>query len=90
MSLYGISNIRSSNSLSLINSKNGIYNKLSLVVGNDVRDICSVFALKSEIAGITGLAPSTLNTIEKLADVLGDSTDFLLCKYSVKLKNKHR
>ena len=62
--------------LSLTNSRDITCNTINLVINNDVKNILDIFALKDTITSITGLPPETLNTLEKLADALGDRPDF--------------
>ena len=79
------------NGLSLTGTHDAIFNHLSLIFENDVKDIFSIFALKGDITNITGLPPDTLNTLQKLADALGDRPDFFLLYYkSIGIKSKHR
>ena len=42
-------------SLSLTNTRNGTFNSLSLVYDNNVKNVLDLFALKDDIANITGL-----------------------------------
>ena len=41
-----------------------------------ILNILDLFAFKNEINNITGLPPSTLNTLQKLAEALGGNPDF--------------
>ena len=57
--------------LSLNNSKDIVANSLSIIKGNKTIDVLET------IEAVQGLAPETLNSLEKLANALnGDSTFF--------------
>jgi hypothetical protein len=51
-------------------------NNIFLNYLNDISNILDVFALKNELTSIVGLPPSTLDTIQKLAEALGNNPDF--------------
>ena len=61
------------NGLSLTNTRDIKCNTIYLNYDNDIKNILEIFAIKSEISG---LPPSTLNTIEKLATALNNNPDF--------------
>ena len=62
--------------LSLTNSVDIVCNSLKLIQNNDLVDVFNLFLLKSEGANIVGLAPSTLNTLQEIANAIGDDADF--------------
>ena len=62
--------------LSLTNSVDIVCNSLKLIQNNDLVDVFNLFLLKSEGANIVGLAPSTLNTLQEVANAIGDDADF--------------
>ena len=43
---------------------------------NDIKNILEIFSFTSDISDITGLPPSTLNTLQELATALGNNPDF--------------
>ena len=51
-------------------------NNIFLNYLNDIKNVLDVFALKNELSSIIGLPPQTLDTIEKLAEALGNNPDF--------------
>ena len=67
-----------SNKLSLTNSVDIVCNSLKLIQNKDLIDIFSLFLLKSEGADIVGISPENLNTIQELANALGNDPYFLL------------
>ena len=62
--------------LSLTNSVDIVCNSLKLIQNNDLVDVFNLFLLKSEGANIVGLAPSTLNTLQEVANAIGDDANF--------------
>ena len=64
--------------LSLTNSRDIKANNIYLNFDNDIQNILQIFALKNELTDIIGLPPATLDTIQKLADALGNNPDFLI------------
>ena len=62
--------------LSLTNTRDGVFNRLALVYNNDIIDIFNIFALRGDITSITGLPPSTLNTLQELAAAINNDPDF--------------
>ena len=62
--------------LSLTNSVDIVCNSLKLIQNNDLIDIFSLFLLKSEGANIVGIPPATLNTLQEIANAIGDDADF--------------
>ena len=62
--------------LSLTNSVDIVCNSLKLIRNNELIDILSLFLLKSEGANIVGLSPSTLNTLQEVANAIGDDANF--------------
>ena len=68
------------NGLSLTNTRDIKCNSIYLNSDNDIKNILEIFASKNDINTISGLPPSTLNTLQKLAEALGNNPDFfLLC-----------
>ena len=57
--------------LSLNNSKDIVANSVSVLKGNQTID------LLVSLDSVTGLAPATLNSLEKLAKALNDDAGFL-------------
>ena len=66
----------SHNGLSLTNTRDVMANNIYLNYNSDIINILEIFAFKSDISNITGLAPVTLNTLQKLAEALGNNPDF--------------
>ena len=56
--------------LSLNNSKDIVANSISIIKGNRTVDVLET------IDAVTGLAPSTLNSLEKLAKAMNDDPAF--------------
>ena len=56
--------------VSLTNSVDIIANSVSLIKNNEIVDVAESFG------NITGLAPSTLNSLEKLATALNNDANF--------------
>ena len=67
--------------LSLTNSVDIVCNSLKLIQNNDLVDVFNLFLLKSEGANIVGLAPSTLNTLQEVANAIGDDANFFNTKW---------
>jgi hypothetical protein len=65
-----------SNNLSLTNTRDIKANNIYLNYLNDIKNILQIFALNNELTDINGLPPSTLDTIQKLAEALGNNPDF--------------
>ena len=63
----------SNNGLSLTNTRDVKANNIYLNYNNDISNILEIFAFKNDINNITGLPPSTLNTLQKLAEALGNN-----------------
>ena len=51
-------------------------NNIYLNYLNDIKNILEIFALKNDLTEIIGLPPATLDTIQKLAEALGNRPDF--------------
>ena len=51
--------------LSLTNSRDIKCNNVDLNYNNDIENILNIFAFKSDISDITGLAPETLNSLQE-------------------------
>ena len=66
------------NGLSLTNSRDIKCNSIYLNYLNDIKNILEIFALKNDLTDIIGLPPATLDTIQKLAEALGNNPDFLI------------
>ena len=64
------------NNLSLTNSREIKANNIYLNYLNDIKNILEIFALKNEISAVIGLPPATLDTLQKLAQALGNNPDF--------------
>ena len=64
------------NGLSLTNSREIKANNIYLNYDNDIKNILQIFALKNELTDVIGLPPETLDTLQKLADALGNNPDF--------------
>ena len=62
--------------LSLTNSRDIKCNTIYLYYDNDIKNILEIFASKNDINTISGLPPSTLNTLQKLAEALGNNPEF--------------
>ena len=56
--------------VSLSNSKDIVANSISVVRGNRIIDVITT------IDDVTGLAPETLNSLEKLANALNNDSNF--------------
>ena len=65
-----------SNNLSLTNTRDIKANNIYLNYLNDIKNILDVFALKNEISAVIGLPPATLDTLQKLAEALGNNPIF--------------
>jgi len=64
------------NGLSLTNTRDIKCNSIYLNYDSDIKNILEIFAIKTEITNITGIPPSTLNSIEKVATALNNNPDF--------------
>ena len=64
------------NNLSLTNTRDIKANNIYLNYLNDIKNILEIFALKNEISAVIGLPPATLDTLQKLAQALGNNPDF--------------
>ena len=62
--------------LSLTNIHDGIFNNLSLVYNNNIINIFDLFAFKKDLIDITGLAPTTLNTLQEIASAINNDPIF--------------
>ena len=65
-----------SNNLSLTGTRDIKANNIYLNYLNDIKNILEIFALKDDLTDIIGLPPATLDTIQKLAEALGNNPDF--------------
>ena len=63
--------------LNLNNSKNIIADSVFLIQGDDLININDLFLTKDEGSDIVGLAPETLNTLQKIAESIGNDSDFI-------------
>ena len=64
-------------------------NNIFLNYLNDIKNVLEIFALKNELTDIIGLPPATLDTIQKLAEALGNNPDFFnYVEQQLALKNK--
>ena len=62
--------------LSLTNTRNVTANNIYVNYDGNIINILDLLAFKNEITNITGLPPSTLNTLQKLAESLNNNPDF--------------
>jgi hypothetical protein len=62
--------------LSLTNSKDIVCNTVRSINGDDLQDIFDVFLLKTEAGDIIGIPPDTLNTLQEIADAIGNDANF--------------
>ena len=62
--------------LNLLNTKDVKANNIYVNYDGNIINILDLFSQKNEITNITGLPPSTLNTLQKLAESLGNNPDF--------------
>jgi len=62
--------------MSLTNSKDIVCNTVRIINGDDLKDIFDVFLLKSEASDIVGLPPDTLNTLQEIANAIGNDPNF--------------
>jgi hypothetical protein len=63
--------------LSLTNSIDMVANSVALISGNSVIDILDLFLTKDDGNDILGIPPETLNTLQELAEALGNDSDFI-------------
>ena len=63
-------------SLNLSNSDVGVFNNIYMLRNTGQISVYDLFALKGDITEITGLAPSTLNTLQELAAAMNNDPDF--------------
>jgi hypothetical protein len=63
-------------SLNLSNSDVGVFNNIYMLRTAGQISIYDIFALKCDITEITGLAPSTLNTLQELAQAMNNDPNF--------------
>ena len=62
--------------MSLTNTRDLKCNNIYLNYNNDIKNILDIFSFKSDISDITGLPPSTLNTLQELAAAMNNNPDF--------------
>jgi len=62
--------------LNLNNSKNIIADSVFLIQGDDLININDLFLTKDEGSDIVGLPPDTLNTLQEIANAIGNDSDF--------------
>ena len=65
-----------SKTLSLTNSKDLICNSLRIIHGDELQDVFKLFLLKSEGADIVGISPESLNTLQEIANAIGNDAQF--------------
>ena len=65
-----------SKTLSLTNSKDLICNSLRIIHGDELLDVFELFLLKSEGADIVGISPESLNTLQEIANAIGNDAQF--------------
>ena len=63
--------------LNLNNSENIIANSLFLIRGDDLININDLFLTKDEGSNIVGIAPTTLDTLQEIANAIGNDADFI-------------
>ena len=62
--------------LNLLNTKDVKANNIYLNYDGNIINILDLLAFKTEISNFTGLPPSTLNSLEKVATALNNNPDF--------------
>ena len=62
--------------LNLNNTEQIICDSIFLIKGDGIKNIYDLFLSKSDAAGIVGLAPDTLNTLQEIANSIGNDDDF--------------
>ena len=62
--------------LNLLNTKDVNANNIYLNYDGNIINILDLLAFKTEISNFTGLPPSTLNSLEKVATALNNNPDF--------------
>jgi len=62
--------------LSLGNTQDIIANNISLIQGNDVKNLFDLFLTRGEADDLVGIAPDTLNTLQEIALAIGNDPDF--------------
>jgi hypothetical protein len=65
-----------SKTLSLTNSKDLICNSLRIIHGDELLDVFELFLLKSEGADIVGISPESSNTLQEIANAIGNDAQF--------------
>ena len=62
--------------LRLNNSNDIIANTIQLIEGNELNHIFDIFLLKSEASDIVGIPPDTLNSLQEIAQAIGNDPIF--------------
>jgi hypothetical protein len=65
-----------SRTLNLNNTENIICDTIHLIKDNKLIDIIDLFLSKSDASDIVGLPPDTLNTLQEIANSIGNDADF--------------
>ena len=65
-----------SRTLNLNNTEQIICDSIFLIKGDDTKNIYDLFLSKSDAADIVGLPPETLNTLQEIANSIGNDADF--------------
>ena len=65
-----------SRTLNLNNTEQIICDSIFLIRGDEIKNIHDLFLSKSDGADIIGLAPETLNTLQEIANSIGNDADF--------------
>ena len=63
-------------SLNIANNELGVFNNIYMLKNNGQASIYDIFALKTDISDIIGLPPDTLNTLQELANAIGNDPNF--------------
>ena len=65
-----------SRTLNLNNTEQIICDSIFLIKGDDIKNIHDLFLSKSDAADIVGLAPETLNSLQEIANSIGNDSNF--------------
>ena len=66
-----------SGTLNLNNTERVICDSIFSIRGDDITNIYDLFLSKSDASDIVGLPPDTLNTLQEIANSMGNDADFL-------------
>ena len=67
-----------SGTLNLNNTERIICDSIFLIRGDDITNIYDLFLSKSDASDIVGLPPETLNTLQEIANSIGNDDVFLI------------